>query len=1020
MDPDLTGATPEQDADPWSWVDAADATPPVDLSAQRVTAVLVARDGAEWLPAALAGLAALDTPPDRVVLVDVGSGDDTGALLAAEAERHPGWQVVTAATGRGGFGDAVRAALASLPDGSSDPAAGQPTDWLWLLHDDAVPEPGALRALLIGAIDRGAALVTPKLVQPRTRQQPSRISELGASVARSGRRDVHADHDELDQGQHDEVRPVLGASTCGLLIRRDVFDSLGGLHPDIPGHRDGVEFGWRATLAGHTVLAVPDARVSHRQAGLAGLRAGTADAAAQDRTLGMVLVTAHAHGLGRFVAPVRLVVGCLLRAIGYLLGKAPDRAADEMRAVAAYLGAGPQIAAVRAASRAVATPATARAAAALRPRPFAGVRRVLDNLGAAWADRRAETDADRFSAGAGPLGTNLDELTGDDFAGHGSHRRIHWSASVVAVVAAVVLALVASRTLFGAGRLAGPALLPATDDVPSAFAQWLAPVAGTSWWQGPPWLGLHALLSVLTIGQPEWASTLLVAGMVPLAVLAVLPLARRIVVDQRVRLWLAVGYGVLPVLLGGSTQGRLSLALVAVTLPLLAAVVVGMVRRIVSDEPSGTWRHAWGAGLLLVVLLAHLPLLGALVVVAAAAGVVAVRLRHGSGAATALAARTGLALAVPVVALIPWWPALLGHPGWWLLGPDAALAAGLGSGVNGAAAMTAPAVTSLLLGRPGGPGMPPAWLSGIWFGVVWLMALAGALLRAGSVAIRATLLSAVGALLVAALVTRTVVAAPPAEVWVRPSAAVLLLAGFGALLVAGALGVDELVSGLAGRDFSWIQPVTAVAGVVLALVSLLGVGWWVVAGGAGPTARTAVSVLPGFASDTLAANPGQRALVIDATGTVKGHLVVDGAGARLGDADRGWAVGADPNGAARAADLTGRLLVASGDEAVVQQLRALGVRYVAVRGPAAVISGVNNTLGLRVVSVQRDARVWEVTGTVEVVPATADPTPLAVGAAIGQGAWLLVAAFCAAPRLRRSRSLDPAQRARHAAGQEVS
>jgi len=1009
MDPDDTGATPDLEVDPWSWVGAEDAAPPVDLSGHRVTAILVARDGAGWVGAALAGIASLDTTPDRVVLVDAGSADDTAALLTDAAAEQPTWTVVTAPSGQGGFGDAVRSALESMePAEGSGPAEGE-TEWLWFLHDDAVPEPGALTTLLTGALERDAAVATPKLVQPRTRQQPSRISELGASVARSGRRDVHADTDELDQGQHDDVRQVLGASTCGLLVRRDVFGALGGLNPALPGHRDGVEFGWRATLAGHTVLAVPDARVSHRQVGLAGLRAGTADAAARDRALGMVLVAAHAHGLGRVFTPIRLVLGCLLRTIGYLLGKAPDRAADELRAVRYFFGSGGQVGAVRRAAAGLATPATARTAASLRPGPFAGVRRVLDNVGSAWADRWAAVEG----------GTNLDELTGDDFAGHGPDRRVRWSASLVAVVAAVVLALVASRSLFGGGHLAGPALLPATDGLGAAFNQWLTPAIGTQWWQGPPWLGLQAVLSVITLGQPEWASTLVIAGMVPLAVLAMLPLARRIVVDQRVRLWLAVGYGVLPALLGGSTQGRLALGFVAVALPLLVAVVVGLVRGLVAEEPNQTWRHAWGAGLLLVVLLAHQPILGPMAVIAAVVGVIAVHRRRGSAAAGALAARAGLALAVAVVALVPWWPALVTHPGWWLLGPDAGLAAGLGSGTYGDAATAVPAVTSLAFGRPGGPGMPPSWVSAVWFGIVWLMALAGALLRARSVAIRATLVGALGSLLVAVLVSRVVVTAPPAETWVRPWPGVLLLATFGALLVAGAVGVDELVSGLARRDFSWVQPVSAFAGVLLSLVSLLGVGWWVLAGGSGPTARVTDHALPGFVTTQLVAQPESRALVIDATGEVKGHLVVAGSGARLGDADRGFGTGADTAAAARAAGVTGRLLVASGDEAVVEELRALGIRYVAVRGPAEVISGVNNTPGLRVVSVQTDGRVWEVTGVVGAAPAAGSPSGAAIGAAIGQGVWVLVAAFCAAPRLRRSRSLDPAQRARHAAGQEA-
>src|SRR5438067_49652 len=46
-----------------------------------VTAVLVAHDGAEWLPEALAALARSTRLPSRVVCVDTGSTDGSAELL---------------------------------------------------------------------------------------------------------------------------------------------------------------------------------------------------------------------------------------------------------------------------------------------------------------------------------------------------------------------------------------------------------------------------------------------------------------------------------------------------------------------------------------------------------------------------------------------------------------------------------------------------------------------------------------------------------------------------------------------------------------------------------------------------------------------------------------------------------------------------------------------------------------------------------------------------------------------------
>lgn len=54
------------------------------------------------------------------------------------------------------------------------------------------------------------------------------LLEAGVSIARSGRRWTGLDRREQDQGQHDQVRTALSVSTAGMLIRRDVYEELGG------------------------------------------------------------------------------------------------------------------------------------------------------------------------------------------------------------------------------------------------------------------------------------------------------------------------------------------------------------------------------------------------------------------------------------------------------------------------------------------------------------------------------------------------------------------------------------------------------------------------------------------------------------------------------------------------------------------------------------------------------------------------------------------------------------------------
>ena len=98
----------------------------------RVTAVLIARNGAQYLPRTLAALAAQTRRPDRLIPVDAGSSDRSGDLLL---EAAPGQLITTPA--RRWFGDAIAHALLlapPLPDAD---------EWLWLLGHDNAPAPGA-------------------------------------------------------------------------------------------------------------------------------------------------------------------------------------------------------------------------------------------------------------------------------------------------------------------------------------------------------------------------------------------------------------------------------------------------------------------------------------------------------------------------------------------------------------------------------------------------------------------------------------------------------------------------------------------------------------------------------------------------------------------------------------------------------------------------------------------------------------------------------------------------------------
>ncbi|MHC8423289.1 glycosyltransferase [Streptomyces sp. NB004] len=948
-----------------------------------VTAVLVAHDGARWLPDALAGLLGQERPVQYAVAADTGSADDSARLVG---EALGGDRVLHLAR-RTGFGQAVEEATRTVPvltpddlpylkrPSGWDPATrtwrddaydlpelphGEPVQWLWLLHDDCAPEPDALAQLLrvvdteyeLGRED--VAAVGPKLRGWYDRRQ---LLEVGVSIANSGRRWTGLDRREQDQGQHDHVRPVLSVSTAGMLIRRDVFERLGGFDRRLPLMRDDVDLCWRAHAAGLRVLIAPEAVVRHAEAASRERRAvdcagrTTASPHKVDKAGAVHTLLANVRTAALPWVLLRIVLGTLLRTLAYLVGKVPGQALDEIRGLLSVLLRPERIVAAR---RERGRPQVEKdELRPLFPPPGATIRVTVEQVaGNLVGSTEAETaaGAGRHGGGieSGPGGDDADFLEIEQFA---RLKRIARKPGPVLFLILLLASLAACRALLTGGALAGGALLPAPADAGELWSRYAdawhtVGAGGTA--SAPPYLAILAALSSLLFGSTGTAVTLLLAGSVPLAGATAYFASRPLVMSRLLRAWAAVAYAFLPAATGALAGGRVGTAVLAVLLPLIARAGVAAAGLTSTSGARGSWRATWAYALLLTVTTAFTPVVWPIALVLGL-GVLALRRAE----ITAYGLRFLAQLGTPLLLLAPWSLSLLPF-GFF----DEA---GLEYGSSAASAL------DLLGASPGGPGT----VGGLVLIGIVLAALAALLRSERQPAVRAAWAVALAGLVFAALSNRSA--------WAGPATLVYGIA----LLSAATLGADGARFRVAEQSFGWRQPVAALIALASAVGPLIAAAGWMIGGADGPLERRDPVQVPAFVAEESRTRDQARTLVLDSDSTAHvGYMLVRGSGARLGDGE--LAAGDGEN--ATLDKIVANLVAGSGADQA-DQLGGFAVRYVLVHkgAPREVTRVLDATPGLSRLSQQDGSGLWRVDQ--EVARATivaggdtgGEPRPVAAG-----------------------------------------
>ncbi len=580
-----------------------------------VTALLVAAEGSELLARCLAAFA------DQTRPADAAAGFDPGDLPEADPARSNGTLAACLALAQ---------AEAQAPATRAAMPLYRAAAWYWILHEDVAAEPDCLAALLAAA-DRhtDAAILIPKAV---AWNDPGRLVAVGHRWAPGSPLVEPLDPGERDQGQYDVERPVYAGDSAGMLVRADVWESLGGLDPLIGDWAAPADLCRRAWGSGHTVMFIPDAVVAHRRAHriisadrLSTRPAHLPSARRLAREGQILLGLTSVRGLSIVPRTIALVMSTLLRCLALLLTREPEDAAAELAGAWDAISGRKRLRAVRA--RAWQAPVTD-----LRPpkRVRAPRGMVAGHAVESWL-----------------VATGLSTW---------SWRRVHVSRSVRAALtvgAGLVLASVLRNPgiFLGPGSVHGGALLPAPgamELVRAYLDSWHDVRFGTSATVPTYSVALAALATPL-LGSVDVLLRLMLGLAVPLAFLSARWLLGAL--DVQAKTWAALAYATLPAAVAATGSGRLGTLAVVLWGPVCARLLLRVLRP--REAPVGTAvRPSLAAGAALGLLALFSPAVLLLAPVAIGLGLLRPALR------VPLAWIGGVALAFALM----WLPIIWSHP----------------------------------------------------------------------------------------------------------------------------------------------------------------------------------------------------------------------------------------------------------------------------------------------------------------------------------------------------------------------
>lgn len=224
----------------------------VDELPPRVDVIVLTWNRREDTLACLESLSHLTYSNYRLIVIDNGSTDGTGAAVRKDFphvelidnHRNLGFQ--------GGFNVGLRQSLR------------QGTDFILVLNNDTVVQADLLDELMAHATRPDVGMLAPKIYHF---SEPNRIWSVGGDCHPITCEVIHRGDGQLDHGQWSHVIERDFLVGCALLLKRTLLEKIGlfdmGFHP---AYYEDADLCMRARQAGFHLLLVPQAKIWHKVA----------------------------------------------------------------------------------------------------------------------------------------------------------------------------------------------------------------------------------------------------------------------------------------------------------------------------------------------------------------------------------------------------------------------------------------------------------------------------------------------------------------------------------------------------------------------------------------------------------------------------------------------------------------------------------------------------------------------------------------------------------------------------------